>query len=373
MAAQRVGIVQSYVPRYRVPFFSRLTKELANSGIECVVIAGEQSEWASARGHPAVRAEWLRLVGDPWEGSVGQRGPRFYGYGHARHWRDCDAVIMTHRGTDIDLNLELLRKYIGRRRVGVWGHLSRSVKAPNPLDLAVERWQMRRCDHIFAYTQQGADLAVAGGIPAEKVTAVMNSVEVEDLVAAYSALDETDVRNFVATHSLVPGKTFGYIGGIDFAKRIDFLSEVLDDIWSLDPEIKIVVAGRGNQQELLKPAVDRGQAVMLGYGGPAEKALLGKVSQALVNPGRVGLVAVDCLAIGLPILTTDWDYHAPEYDYLTSDRDVFTSRNDVRSFSRLIVQNISNDGAIRRHTSRSHPTLADMVQNFASGVRAMLV
>jgi glycosyltransferase involved in cell wall biosynthesis len=231
---------------------------------------------------------------------------------------------------------------------------------------------MRRCDHIFAYTRQGAALAIERGIPPEKVTAVMNSVDVDDLMVAYQGLTEADVQKFLAAHALVPGKIFGYIGGIDSAKRIEFLSTVLADVWHIDPQVKIVVAGRGNQQELLRPAVDRGQVIMLGYGGPAEKALVGKVSQALVNPGRVGLVAVDCLAIGLPILTTDWDFHAPEYDYLTPGCDVFTSRNDVAAFSRLILQNASGDGRIRQHSGRPHPTLADMVHNFASGVHAML-
>lgn len=279
---------------------------------------------------------------------------------------------MTHRGTDIDLNLELLRTRFSGRRVGVWGHLSRSVKAPHPLDLAVELWQMRRCDHVFAYTRQGADLAIAEGLPPGKVTAVMNSVEVDEMVAAFRNVSNADVEKFVASRALVPGKIFGYIGGIDSAKRIDFLSEALAEVWQIDPQIKIVIAGRGNQEELLKPAVDRGQAVMLGYGGPTEKALVGKVSQALVNPGRVGLVAVDCLAIGLPILTTDWDFHAPEYDYLTPGCDVFASPNDVAAFARLIVQNASDDGKLPQHSGQSYPTLDDMVRNFAAGVYAML-
>jgi len=364
--------VQSFVPQYRIPFFSRLVGRLASSGIDCVVVAGEQSQWAAARGHPPVSAEWLRQVGDPRELTLGHSGPRFYGYGTARHWRDCDGVIMTHRGTDVDLNLEILKKKLSGRRVAVWGHLSRSVKAPNPLDLAVERWQMRRSDHIFAYTRQGADIAIANGVCSGRVTAVMNSVDVNELVNAYATLTETAVQRFSVRHSLVPGKTFGYIGGIDSGKRIEFLAAVFDRIWTIDKEVKFLFAGRGNQEDKLLRAVGRGQVILLGYGGPTEKALIGRVSQALVNPGRIGLVAVDCLAIGLPILTTNWDFHAPEYDYLTPGRDVNSSADTIADFAELLIANTSNDGRVRVHVGRSYPTIEDMVENFSNGVHAML-
>ena len=363
--------MQSFVPQYRVPFFEHLVERLAFEGINCVVVAGKQSEWAAARGHPPVAADWLRQVDDPRELSFGRSGPRFYGYGTDRYWRDCDGVVMTHRGTDIDLNLELFRKRVSGRRVGVWGHLSRAVKSPNPIDLAVERWQMRRSDHVFAYTQQGAEVAVAVGVRPEKVTAVMNSVDVHELVEAYRTLTEAEIQHFSEVHSLVPGKIFGYIGGLDAAKRIDFLSEVLDYLWASDRQIKLLVAGRGNQHEMLSSAARRGQVVMLGYGGPLEKGLVTRSSQALINPGRIGLVAVDGLAIGIPILTTNWDFHAPEYDYLSPGRDVFASTNEVAGFAELIVGHSNVDGRMPNHTGKPYPGIEEMARNFASGVQSM--
>lgn len=240
------------------------------------------------------------------------------------------------------------------------------------MDLAVERWQMRRSDHIFAYTRQGAETAVAGGIPPVKVTAVMNSIDTNELISEYRRLDDRYIETFSRQHGLVPGKIFGYIGGLDAAKRVDFLSDVLDRVWRTDREIRFLFAGRGNQQDMLSAAIARGQAIMLGYGGPAEKALLTRISQALINPGRIGLVAIECLAIGIPILTTDWKFHAPEYDYLTPGRDVYASMNDVENFAQLILGNASYERMPPVHTGRSYPTIEGMVRHFASGVHAML-
>jgi hypothetical protein len=51
-------------------------------------------------------------------------------------------------------------------------------------------------------------------------------------------------------------------------------------------------------------------------------AALSHVSSAIWMPGRVGLVAVDALALGLPVLTTHFPFHAPELEYLVEGRSV---------------------------------------------------
>jgi glycosyltransferase involved in cell wall biosynthesis len=278
---------------------------------------------------------------------------------------------MDLRGTAIDLNLELLRKKRSGRKLGVWAHLSRAVKPPNALDLAVERWQMRRCDHIFAYTQQGADVAIGLGLPPHKVTAVMNSVDVSDLIHYYQKTSEQELSAFIATHGLIAGKTFAFIGGLDFWKRTTFLSKALDYLWTADPTIKLLIAGAGDEECLLDASADRGQVVKLGYCGPAEKAMVCRVSEAILCPGRIGLVAVDALAVGIPILTTKWGFHAPEYDYLAPGNDVVASADDPLAFCNLVLSVTNSTGVLPEHVGKRFPTIEDMVHNFAAGVRQM--
>ena len=372
MTNTKLAIVQDYVPKYRFRFFDQLAQLLAQDGIECLVVASQPRGIPKARGDSISTATWLRQVGSPRAVQLGTHGPRFSGFGTDRYWRDCHGVIMGLRGTSIDLNLELAKAAASRRRIGVWGHLSHFVKPPNSLDLKIERWQMRRSDHVFAYTNDGRDVAIARGIPSWKVTAVMNSTDTCDLMNALEQLGEVDLEGFRNRHSLVPGKTFGFIGGLDSTKRIEFLSEVLSHVWTVDREIKFIVAGQGVQESCLSVAVRRGQVVMLGFGGPAEKALIMRSCQALVNPGRVGLVAVESLAAGIPILAVDWHLHAPEYGYLKPGRDVFVSQNDTSSFADLIFSKTDEERVWPEHSGHQYPTIREMTANFASGVRTML-
>lgn len=372
MADVRVAIVQDYLPNYRVPFFDQLVGQLAEAGIDCLVIAGDPPGINATRKDATRVASWLRRVPNPREVRLWRERPRLFGYGSDRHWRDFDGVIMGLRGASLDLTSELLRRRWTGRRVGVWGHISESVNPPNAVDLAIERWQMRSSDHVFAYTQRGAAAAIANGVNSELVTPVMNSVDVSELIAEYRSLTSQEAAAFSRSHSLKPGKIFGFIGGVDAPKRIGFLSEVLDRLWAIDSEIKFLVAGKGNQEHLLKDAVGRGQVIMVGYGGPAEKAMICRVSQALVIPGRIGLLAVEALAIGIPILTTHWDYHAPEVYYLEPGIDLFESADHPSSLASLVISHVSEDGEVQVHDSRPYPTVENMVRSFSSGVEEMM-
>lgn len=372
MSSLRIAIVQDYLPRYRVALFDRIVNELAARRIECVVAAGQPPGINATRGDAVTSPDWLLEIPNPREVRLGPTRRRLFGYGSDRYWREFDGVIMGLRGTDLDLHLELLRKNRTGRRIGVWGHLSRSVNPPNAIDLAIERWHMRRCDHVFAYTKEGADVAIGQGIPPQRVTALMNSTDVEGLLLSYRALAAAELQQFSDAHSLSAGKTFGFIGGLDAPKRIAFLAEVLDRLWTLDREVKLLVAGRGEDEELLASSVARGQVVMVGYGGEKEKALICRLSQALINPGRIGLLAVEALAIGIPILSTLWEFHAPEYEYLEAGIDVFESANDARAFGGLILGHTNASHRIREHVGRPYPTVDQMATNFSAGIRAMM-
>ena len=61
------------------------------------------------------------------------------------------------------------------------------------------------------------------------------------------------------------------------------------------------------------------------------------MTSAVLIPGRVGLVAVDALALGLPIITTDYPFHAPEADYLTPGIDSVKTPMSVAEYAAGII------------------------------------
>jgi glycosyltransferase involved in cell wall biosynthesis len=283
-------------------------------------------------------------------------------------WNAADAVIVPHMGTSLDAFRALVDN--NRRRVGLWGHIAPYVAAGNPLDLAIERWQLRRADHIFAYTPGGAKFAIETGAQPANITIVMNSTDTTQLVDDLADITPDEKQAFRARHSISPtAPIVAFLGGLDASKRIDFLASSLDLLYDARPDIHLIVGGTGDQAQRFSLAESRGQVTMLGRVSGREKALVLACAGALLNPGRVGLIAVESLAAGTPILTTDFAFHAPEYEYLTEGVTKFTSQNSESAFAELIVQHYREGNET---AGSDHPRLDTMVENFAAGVRHLL-
>lgn len=353
-------IVQPYVPKYRVAFFEALSRSLAADGIDLKVVAGKPT------GDQAVRGD---SQAPPWLERATTRRASLLGKsvdfgGTARHWRSADGVILPLLGSSIDTVLACSRK---RQKVGLWGHVAPYTGPGNRIDLAIERWAMRRADHVFAYTPGGGRFAQAAGIPSDRVTAVMNSI---DTAALARDLEAVNVEEFRAAHRLPHRPYLTWLGGLDSSKRVEFFCHALDVLDAKGSPIHVLVAGAGAQSDLMTRAVDRGQVTLLGHlsGGPRAAALT--AGRAIVNPGRVGLIAVDALVARRAILTTRWPYHAPEFEYLTQGESVFCSDDSPEAFADLMSRTLEDDWTTAIE-STPIPTMNDMVENFSDGVRSM--
>ncbi|MDN4645141.1 glycosyltransferase [Arthrobacter sp. PsM3] len=203
----------------------------------------------------------------------------------------------------------------------------------------------------------------------------MNTIDTQALSECSQGLADSAVAEYMTCHGLKQGRTLGFLGGLDESKRISFLAEALDRLWATDPDLRVVVGGKGSQSNLLDVSISRGQTIRIGYATPYERAIIGRVASALLMPGRIGLVAVDALVLGIPILTTDWPYHSAEADYLIEGESRYTSGNDVDSYVALVrrfMLSPGNGGKSSSGSSWAYPTIDNMVANFSAGVLSML-
>ncbi|WXF91769.1 glycosyltransferase [Curtobacterium flaccumfaciens pv. flaccumfaciens] len=76
------------------------------------------------------------------------------------------------------------------------------------------------------------------------------------------------------------------------------------------------------------------------------------VSDILLMPGRVGLVAVDAVALGLPIITTDWPFHAPEAEYLNSSNSIRSGDSEVE-YANAIIKLVNDKDRLLEFRART--------------------
>jgi len=363
-------IVQPYVPSYRVPFFEALRADLERHQIVCTVTTGDISNGTAARGDGTSEC-WMTPVPTK---SLKIAGRALELGGTMPAWRHADGVILGSQGSSLDVYRALWWGHTSSSapKVGLWGHIRDYVNEANPLDRALEKWQLRRADHVFAYTASGGEYARSVGVASGRVTTVMNSVDTSDLENAVAQTSETERLAFADRMNIVDGRALSYIGGLDGSKRIDFLSAALEHLWALAPDVKILIAGRGEHEHLLDAASARGQAIKLGYADAKTKALMAGTSAAMLMPGRIGLVAVDSMVLGLPVLTTPYPFHAPEAEYLTEGVNMITTIDDPMKYAEAMRRIADSSPKFAIAHNSPIPTLSNMVGNYSRGVLTMM-
>lgn len=354
----RAMIVNPWMPQYRRPFFEELRRCLREEGVDLDIAYGQPDAELARRadtedlsGAVPLRQRDLR---------VGSRG--------ISAWELPDL-------TDVDLliveqgirHLSLYRALLSRPRgcaLALWGHGRTYTKPVSKIEAWIKRQVTLRADWFFAYTDGGRRHICSYGFPHDRVTVVQNSqpMLVEPRTPALAGREE---------HA----PTGLFIGGIDSSKRIELLLDAAVRIRQAVPDFRLVVAGRGAQEDLVRSAAQRHEWVEhVGFADNAAKAELARRATVLLMPGRVGLVVVDSMVFGLPLVTTTYPYHAPEIEYLLDTGTLTVTAETPEAFAHGVVDLMTAPARMARLSERLQDmaptyTLEAMVTNFAAGVR----
>jgi glycosyltransferase involved in cell wall biosynthesis len=354
---QRALIVNQWVPHYRLPFFEQLRTRLGEEGVTLDIACGRPDP------ELALRADAAELVGAvPLRQRSLSVGRRHVSYWGTPPLTGVDLVVL-EQGIR---HLALYRALASRPRgcaLALWGHGRTYTKPTSRIEAWLKEQTTLRADWFFAYTEGGRRHVRSFGFPDERVTVVQNS---------QPTLVDASFTPPPAPARLPPTGLF--VGGIDESKRIDLLLDAAQEIRRLVPDFRLVVAGRGAQEGLVRAAaVAHDWITYVGFADAATKAELARRSTVLLMPGRAGLIVVDAMVFGLPLITTTYRYHAPELEYLLDSETVLVTDEDAHAYACGVAELISDVPRLRSLSDRLRTmaasyTLETMVENFAAGV-----
>ncbi|MGW0988049.1 glycosyltransferase family 4 protein [Streptomyces sp. NPDC002486] len=337
---RRVVVVQPYVPGYRTSFFDRLQTRLAAEGVELEVLHGPASAHQAERRDAAscacathVDTRRVALPG----------GRSLLWHRVQRRAASADLVVLEQALHNLEAYSLLLRSTSRPRcapRVAFWGHGRTYTKRPSRVEAVAKGALTRLGSWFFAYTDGGAAHVASRGFPRDRITVVRNSVDTAELVAARARAVRPGTPEYAEAallrerYGLTEGRTALYLGGLDAPKRIPFLLECADRIAAELPGFRLLVAGDGADRRLVDAAAGRpgSPVVAVGRRGGASAGPLGAVGDVMLMPGRVGLCAVDSFALRTPVVTTDWPWHAPEFEYLADGRNALVAPDDPTAY-----------------------------------------
>jgi glycosyltransferase involved in cell wall biosynthesis len=244
------------------------------------------------------------------------------------------------------------KNFQGHREIG----LARKIK----------QLMVRRISIWFAYTEISRQILIDQKVPDEKIVVVNNTL------TESRKLHESEVQR--------EPKRFVYIGGLYKEKRLDVVFESVALLHAQDAEIRLVIAGTGPMQAEVKAFADANDwCEYLGpvFGIERDKLLLS--CTAILNPGLVGLIAIDSFHYAIPIITVTLPNHSPEIAYLENEKNalILPERGDAKLFAEALNRFLSSQelsDKLRQgcRDSSNQYTLDDTAQRFVTGVMTKL-
>lgn len=365
----RIAIIHPWFPQYREKFFEELVSRGASKGLEIDVYHGDPPpEWAS-RGDSVSTPFATRLESHFFK--FGQRSLVYKSLRGLYRGGPYDLVVV-EQGVR---NLETYKLLLARHRVPLafWGHGKTYTKPVGVLQERLKMFLTKKGEWFFGYTPGGVAAVIANGFPSDRTTVVQNTIDVSDLARSISEVTAEESAAFAKRHDLEAHSAL-FIGGLDSSKRLKFLLAAGARVYRENSSFRLVIAGNGIDREYIESEARRSPWIK--YIGPIfdhDKAVAMSACQVLAMPGRVGLVAVDSFAANLPIITTDWQWHAPEFEYLSDGQNSIVAADSIADYSSALRGVLEDDvqlESLRAGCQSSAKTyvLENMVENFLGGL-----
>lgn len=361
----RILITQPYVPAYRVPLFRELSRILGRSDHTLVVASGLPEASQAKRQDRAAREAWSADIRS-FDVPVG--GHRIKLRRMPKGMNRPDLIVSELEALNTFAWASTLRRDVP---IVLWGHGKPYVNSSSWLADQLEWSLVRRASHIVTYTEGGRQFLLdKAGIDPTSVTAIGNSTDTQAIRRSMSSLTESDRR--AARKEVGEGTRALFVGGLDTSKRIDFLLDAADAAVRIDPGFRLVIVGSGELDALVEKRVAAGAPLVLFKEARGERlASLASAADAVWMPGRVGLVAVDSVALGLPLHTTNYEFHAPEIELLQSDEVEYLT-NSPAAFASDSLNLMSTRGPGERRLRADIPSIEKTAEAFAAVILSQL-
>ena len=372
----KVVIVVDGMSHYREAFFTMLQVNLLKAGVQLELIYGIGTK----RHNIAGIIHWAH------ERKLQMIGP-FLWLPVLRDTRSADLVILPQVLKHLHIYPILLRRAMGKQRVALWGHGKVFSALPESKIVSfVKRLVSRHCDWWFAYTARSARVVRDEiGFPPNRITVVNNAVDTKALTSARERLTDAEIDAFRIQLGIATTNVGIFVGGMyhshHHTKRLPFLIQACIEIHKQRPDFEMIFIGGGPEQGVVEEAAIQ-HPWMHYYGikkGP-EAVPYWALAKVCLNPGLVGLGILDCLALGVPMVTSEIPYHSPEIEYLSPGVNgiMVNDENDPRIFAQAAIS-LLDDNATRLRLAEAgkkdvnNLTNEAMVANFVTGILSALV
>ncbi|MBX3237151.1 MAG: glycosyltransferase family 4 protein [Nitrospiraceae bacterium] len=345
----RLTIIQREIPHYRIAFFGALQREAQRHGLHLTVYSGTRFDQTVALPFAHRTLPMRYLLGSA-------SGPCWL-TGLAGELSGSDIVVAPHELQCLTVPALWLCRHRLTKFWIWWGHgYNFQSSQRSSLGATIASWVKDQLvtkghDGLITYTYRGTEYWCNRGLPAQQVMPFLNTIDVEGLWQVGREVTETSIREMKLRLGLDGKQILLFSGRLYAEKEVEFLLRAYAMVRQAHPNTALLILGDGVERRGLEALAEE-----LGVSGvhflgevldPRESSLYFKVADVLVIPGLVGLAIVHGFAFGVPLITTERDFHSPEIEYL-SQRNGLMTVHEPKAYAHEIVRLLSSPQDLER-------------------------
>ena len=212
------------------------------------------------------------------------------------------------------------------------------------------------------------------------MTCLQNTIDTSAMTECLQKLNHSARQKVRQSLAIDSGNVAVFTGGLYEKKRLAFLLSSAHRIRERIPDFHLIVIGDGPQRQLVEVAAE--DCEWIHYQGKlddVEKVPFWAISKLLLMPGLVGLVIIDSFALGVPLVTTDYPYHSPEFSYHVNNLNAVVSSpwESEEAYVGRVCELLMDDQALAQlkggalDSAKSY-SMENMVNRMVSGICSAL-
>jgi glycosyltransferase involved in cell wall biosynthesis len=350
---KKVTFIVAGMPHYREKFHQINKKILNNNHIEYELYISPPKVGDKSKGDQ-VNISWAKKIKDS----------RLRVNNHEIIWQrlplsilKSDLIIIIQENSYLLNYLLSIGRFVFNYKLAYFGH-GKNYQSKNRNNFS-ERWKrlwLKKCDWWFTYTDKSAENIIFQGYPKDKITVFNNSIDTSALKDNLNSISENEIEQIKSEFELNSNHICVFLGGLYEEKRLEFLIDASTIIRKEIPDFTLFICGDGPKYQKIKDLTDHLNWIKLtGTVFNTRKASILSISKLMLMPGLVGLVVLDSFAAGLPIITTNIDYHSPEIEYLKTAGAglIIEPADDPEIYARAVINLLKDENSLNELKKKS--------------------
>jgi glycosyltransferase involved in cell wall biosynthesis len=228
--------------------------------------------------------------------------------------------------------------------------------------IRLREWLIQNCDGFIAHSSETKKYLCALGADPKKITISVETIDVNTWKIAVS--EYKHLRNELKNELRLSGKVLLYVGSLQHRKGVNLLLEAFSNVAKTLLDTNILIVGGGPEDQRLKDYCKQNgimeRVIFAGYKQHWELPKYYALADLFIFPtlyDQFGLVVIEALASGLPVICSQFAGSAPDLIKDGINGYIIDPRN-IETLTDLLI-NILTDESLLQKLKQGALDLAD--------------